>query len=177
METWLLDWSYMKNTTRAWYLKGENTISFNCRMLLQTCKTAGEGKQMSCFKWWRMNRQTPIAEDWANLKIWDFSFFIFFLFPFLGGGASILQEGEILSWGVTCVCHGFSIYLWTVFFFLFWACQSICVRLKCSAHLLVVFHEPLVCAEVKGKIRNIICFMSSNLPLSPYSKNSSFLKK
>lgn len=85
METWLLEWSYMKNTTCAWYFRGENTMSFDCRMLLQTCKTAGEGKQMSCFKWWRMNWQTPIAEGRTNLKIWNFSFFLFSLFSFFWG--------------------------------------------------------------------------------------------
>lgn len=96
----------MKNTTCAWYFRGENTISLDCRMLLQTCKTAGEGKQMSCFKWWRMNWQTPVAEDRTNLKIWNFFLLSFFFpfFPFSGGGASILQAGEILSRGVTCVC-------------------------------------------------------------------------
>lgn len=49
METWLVERSYMKSSTCAWYFRGENTISFNCGMLLQTWKIAGEGKQMSFF--------------------------------------------------------------------------------------------------------------------------------
>lgn len=105
METWLLDWSYMKNTTCAWYFRGENTISFNCRVLLQTCRTAGEGKQMGCFKWWRMNWQTPIAEDRTNLKIWNFSFLLFFFF--LGEVQASYKQEKILSRGVTCVCTWF----------------------------------------------------------------------
>jgi len=28
METWLPEWSYMKNSTCAWYFRGENTVSF-----------------------------------------------------------------------------------------------------------------------------------------------------
>lgn len=85
---------------------------------------------MSSFKWWRMNSQTRITEDRANLKIWKF--FLLYFLPFSGGGASILQAGEALSRGITCVCHGFFIYLWTVFFFLFGDCRSICVALLSS---------------------------------------------
>lgn len=180
METWLLEWSYMKNTTCAWYFRGENTMSFDCRMLLQTCKTAGEGKQMSCFKWWRMNWQTPIAEGRTNLKIWNFSFFLFFPFFLFLGEVQASYKQEKYYHGELHVCvHGFFIYLWTVFFFLFWDWQSICVTLKCSVHLLVVFHEPQVCAEVKRKVMNIWSSYASwavTFPSLPIPKIQIFLK-
>lgn len=52
METWLPEWNYMKNSTCAYR---ENTFFSNWVMFLQIYKIISEGKQMSCFKWWRIN--------------------------------------------------------------------------------------------------------------------------
>lgn len=149
METCLLDWSYMKNTTCAWYLRGENTISFNCRMLLQTCKIAGEGKQMSCFKWWRMNWQTPIAEDRTNIKIWTFPSLFSTFFLVWGRCKHLTSRRNTITGSYMCVS-------WLLHLFMDSFLSPI-LRLPislCDTEMLSSPAEQQLSAEVKRKIRN-----------------------